>query len=76
MNNDSQTATHKPLAGPGTDSYTELVAEPTMRAVDGMPEPYRRLIHEFGYVDVYRAWKRGMSPQRIREQAVGGVFAL
>ena len=64
---------------PGDDPrYKGAVAEPVMNAVDAMPQSYRLLVHAYGYVDVYRAWKRGMSPDEIRAraEAAGGVFAL
>ncbi len=59
-------------------AYKASVAEPVMKAIDGMPKPYRLLVHEFGYIDVYRAWRRGLSPLEIREKAAanGGLFVL
>lgn len=58
--------------------YRDRVAVPVMTAVDGMPKEYRELVHEFGYVDVYRAWRRGMQPSIIRQRAAanGGRFEL
>jgi hypothetical protein len=58
--------------------YRERVAVPVMQAVDALPQAYRRLVHEYGYVDVYRAWKRGLPPEAIRAAAerAGGVFSL
>ena len=46
----------------------------SMAAIDAMPQAYRELVNEYGYIDVYRAWKRGYSPQTIRERAQDGVF--
>lgn len=74
---DSQTGNYTPKVEPGHPEYRERVAVPTMDAVDGMPAPFRALVHEYGYVDVYRAWKRGWSPDRVRESVDDfGVFAL
>lgn len=58
--------------------YRERVAVPTMEAIDAMPRAYRLLVHEFGYVDIYRAWMRGYSVEVIRERARlnGGVFVM
>ena len=56
--------------------YTERVAAPVMHAIDTMPKAYRDLVNEFGYVDVYRAWKRGWTVEMIRRAAVGGVFVF
>lgn len=63
-------------AEPGTAEYKARVAEPTMGAVDSLPPAYRQLVHEFGYIDVYRAWRKGMAPTSIRSAALanGGVF--
>lgn len=60
----------------GSDEYTQRVAAPVMNAVDTMPRAYRELVNEDGYVDVYRAWRRGLSPQAIRQQAKDGTFHL
>jgi|GEM_PF-6967540 len=59
-------------------AYKRSVAEPVMIAVDSMPKEYRQCVHDFGYVDVYRAWRRGLSPLEIRAKAEsnGGVFTL
>ena len=75
---DGGTATHYAKV-PGDDPrYKECVAEPVMAAVDQMPKDYRTVLHEHGYVDVYRAWKRGWSPDRIAAAAArnGGRFVL
>lgn len=60
----------------GSPEYAERVAQPTMDAVDGMPAAYRALVNEFGYIDVYRAWRRGWSPERIRAASKDGAFHL
>lgn len=73
---DSTTLTHAPKAQPGTPEYKRCVAEPVMRAVDALPRSYRALVHEYGYVDVYRAWRRGWSVTQIVERARNGAFAL
>lgn len=60
----------------GSEEYTDRVASPVMDAIDRMPQAYRVLVNEYGYVDVYRAWKRGLSPSQIRQRAAGGMFSL
>jgi len=57
-----------------SDEYTTRVASPVMDAIDHMPKAYRDLVNEYGYVDVYRAWKRGWTPQQIRQRATNGTF--
>jgi len=76
--NDSQTDTFTPKVGPGSPEYKQRVAEPTMAAIDAMPLAYRLLVKEFDYVDVYRAWRRNISPDQIRARAAaqGGRFVL
>lgn len=66
---------HLPADHPG---YRERVAVPTMEAIDAMPQAYRLLVHEYGYVDVYRAWRRGWSAKYIRMLAddAGGRFVM
>jgi hypothetical protein len=59
-----------------SSEYTQRVAAPVMNAVDAMPREYRALVNEFGYVDVYRAWRKGWSPAMIRRNAKDGKFAL
>lgn len=62
---------------PGHPLYREQVAVPVMGAVDAMPLAWRELVHEFGYVDVYRAWRSGRwTPQKVRAAARGGAFRL
>lgn len=73
---DSTTQNYTANAAADDAAYRDRVAVPTMKAVDGMPAPYRALVHEYGYVDVYRAWKRGWSVERIKSRVVGGVFTL
>lgn len=33
-----------------------------MQTVDKLPDEWRRLVNEYGYIETYKAWKRGMSP--------------
>ena len=70
--------TQKDGLAPDHPDYKAKVAEPTMAAVDALPEPYRAIIHDFGYIDVYRAWLRKWSVARIRDHAerMGGRFVL
>ena len=77
-NSDSTTQAFVSKVTADDPTYRERVAIPTMRAIDAMPARFRLCVHEFGYVDVYRAWKRGWTPQRIRESAAanGGRFVL
>jgi hypothetical protein len=49
---------------------------PIMNAVDGLPPAYRELVNEFGYIDVYRAWRSGMTPEQILRNARDGFFVL
>ena len=69
------TAKKAELASP---EYSERVATQVMRAVEGMPPAFRQLVNEFGYVDVYRAWRKGWSVEAIRARAKerGGMFVL
>jgi len=77
MKNDTQLNDFVPKAGPGTPEYKLKVAEPTMAAIDAMPSQWRTLVHEFGYIDVYRAWKRGWLPSAVRNSAAArGFFEL
>ncbi len=57
-----------------SDEYAALVAVPTMRAIDGMPSEYRALVQEFGYIDVYRAWRQGWSCAQIRARSPDGLL--
>ncbi|WP_439392343.1 hypothetical protein ACRQ5Q_22370 [Bradyrhizobium sp. PMVTL-01] len=75
--NNSETAGFKAKrAELGSEEYSARVAQPVMNAIDSMPLAYRELLNEFGYVDVYRAWKRGWSPQMIRDRVANGTFDL
>ena len=73
---DSETSDYVAHAQPGSEDYKRKVADVTMQAIDAMPPQYRRLVHEYGYVEIYRAWKRGWSPEKIRSRVVNGVFRL
>ena len=75
---DSNSDGYAAKVSPDQARYKETVAEPVMQAVDAMPLEYRALVHEFGYVDVYRAWRRAWSPDEIRTRAkaLGGRFRL
>jgi hypothetical protein len=59
-------------AEPGTDAYRDRVAVPVMKAVDGLPEEWRALVHEFGYVEVYVAYVNGWTPEMVRNAAKEG----
>lgn len=59
-----------------SEEYSERVAGPVMDAIDHMPPAFRQLANELGYVDVYRAWRRGWTPSMIRSQAADGTFHL
>lgn len=78
LRNNSQTADFTPRGSLGSEEYKRRTAEPTMEAILGMPEAYRNLVDEFGYIDIYRAWRRGMHPDMIRARAKAnnGVFTL
>lgn len=67
------TAKAADLASP---EYSARVASPVMQAVDEMPQPYRELVNEYGYVDVYRAWRKGYSPAKIRSLVFNGTFRI
>ncbi len=71
---DSNVASHTAKVEPGHPDYADRVSKPMMTAVDAMPREFRELVHEFGYVDVYRAWRRGWTVSQIRDVAVGGRF--
>jgi hypothetical protein len=78
MMTDSRTIHYRESLPADDPRYQEVVARPVMKAVDSMPFAFRHLVHEYGYVDVYRAWKRGMSPKQIEDTAerAGGIFIL
>lgn len=67
----TNSATSKKVAKaePGSPEYKPMVAEPVMRAVDGMPKPFRECVHDIGYIPVYHAWRKGLSPMEIRRLA-------
>ena len=75
---DGNTARFQPKVTADSPDYAEKVAKPVMDAVDAMPEDILHACHEYGYPDVYRAWRRGFSAARIREmaEANGGRFVL
>ena len=73
---DSDSSTHRAKAEPGDADSPGRVAKPIMDAVDGMPQEYRLLVHEFGYVDVYRAWRKGWTAAMIRRASADGVFVF
>lgn len=75
---DSNTNDFRAKTSADDPAYKNRVAEPIMNAVDGMPKEYRELVHDFGYVDVSRAWRRGMQPSMVRQRAAanGGRFEL
>jgi len=75
---DSNSDGYAAKASPDQARYKETVAEPVMAAVDAMPPEYRALVHEFGYVDIYRAWRRAWTVPEIRERAkaLDGRFTL
>lgn len=74
---DTQREGYTPKADADDPAYKRRVAEPVMQAVDSLPPSYRALVHEFGYVDVYRAWRRGWSVEQIRASASEtGIFTL
>lgn len=64
-------------AEPLTDKYKRM-AEITMQAVEDMPAEWQELVQEFGYIDVYRAWRKRWSPEDVRAKAArnGGFFQL
>lgn len=78
MRADSAIGTFQAKASPGTPEYKTRVAEPTMTAVDGLPKAYRAMVHEHGYIDVYLAWRKGMSVAEIQHRAAanGGLFEM
>lgn len=73
---DSNITGFKTKAEPGDPDYPDRVAKPVMSAVDGMPAEFRACVHEYGYVDVFRAWRRGWTVDQIRAAARDGRFVL
>lgn len=72
----SDVADYRAKAPPDSLQYRARVAIPVMSAVDDMPAQFRALVQEFGYVDVYRAWRKGWTPARIKAHACDGFFRL
>lgn len=66
-----------PLADPALtpNAYRERMAGPIMDTIDAMPAPYRALVNEIGYIEVYRAWRSGMMPSEIAARFGGLVLA-
>lgn len=60
----------------GSPEYSHRVAQPVMGAVDKLPKAYRDAVNEYGYVEVYLAWRRGMSPEQIKQRAEAGALRL
>lgn len=60
VHTDSTTSGYVAKAAADAADYKRKVAEPIMGAVDQMPADYRACVYAYGYVDVYRAWRRGM----------------
>lgn len=63
-------------AQPNTVDYRLKVAVPVMAAIDGMPLAYRLLVHDLGYVDVYRGWRAGIPACDIVRSAAGNGGAF
>jgi hypothetical protein len=78
LKSNSATPAYGAKAEPDTAIYKSRVAEVTMQTVDAMPAPYRSLVQDFGYIDVYRAWRKGFPPHMIKAAAdrTGGFFVL
>lgn len=74
--NNTQVGNFVPKPFADSEDYKAKIATVTMEAIDAMPRRYRDLVNQFGYVDVYRAWKRGWSPEYIRQRARGETFRL
>jgi len=75
---DTSTSEFKSKVAADDPTYKKKVAEPTMSAIDSMPKEWRELVYEYGYVDIYRAWKRGILPKKVIEiaEANNGIFKL
>jgi len=78
LNNSNTAAFSAKKADIASPEYAASVAAPVMEAIDRMPAAYRALVNEFGYVDVYRAWRADWQPSQIRRAAEknGGLFVL
>lgn len=70
---DTQREGFRAKADPTEPSYKAKVAEPIMAAIDAMPPAFRVLVHDFDYIDVYLAWKHGMSARAIRDAFTLGL---
>lgn len=73
--NNSSTEQYAIKPSDGPDGYKRL-AEATMAAIDAMPKAYQDAVNQFGYVDVYRAWKRGIPVSEITRRSTTGFFRL
>lgn len=62
----------------GSQDYADRVAKPVMTAIALMPAAWRKLVDRYGYVDVYRAWRSGLSPAEVERRAeiAGGFFKM
>jgi hypothetical protein len=75
---DSNASGYTAKVEPGHPDYPERVAIPVMNAVDALSKEWRMAIKSYGYVDCYRAMRRGMSVAEVerRAEANGGFFVL
>lgn len=78
LRNNSAIAWFHQRGSADSETYRQETAVPTMRAVDALPPQIRAAVDEHGYVDVFRAWRRGWPVERIRAAALahGGLFVL
>lgn len=72
--NNSATRNFRPKVAADDPRYKAMVAQPTMDAIDALPPDIRECVHEFGYISVYLAWKKGMSASAIRGSVAAGTF--
>ena len=49
-------------------AYKSRVSQPVMEAIDALPQAYRALINEFGYIEVYLAWRDCRTPAQIEQE--------
>jgi hypothetical protein len=55
-----------------SDEYKDKTATHVMQAVDLLSPEWRQLVNEYGYIETYLAWKRGLSPAEFeRKQRLG-----
>lgn len=75
---DSNTTAFSAKLSADDPRYKSVVAIPVMEAVDQMPREWRELVYEYGYVDVYRAWRCRWSAERViaKAEANHGLFEL